>query len=425
MTFGHRVVSAGLAALLVAGPAALCAAPAGVALADPASDLEAAAAELDSLGSELAERQGRLASATEALEDTDYRISEQQRSIDETTEELAARRAELGESMSSSYKAGSDGLLGFILGSTTADELASRIFYLDKVSEQQAGAIARVRELAEQLQRQMSELEDQQADQRGLVDALQAEVADYQARVSDAAALYDSLDEQAREALAAQESDNVSTAVEAVEAEQARQQDAAQTGAATSDGDAGDSGSDGGSAADQGDDAPAAEPETPQESAGADERPAETGDGQQAADGGSEQTEAPDAATGDDAQEPSAPSGGTSVAAGQGVATAYALIGKAYVYGASGPDAFDCSGLVCYCYGSARGRTTGAMIQSLQASGDWKTDLSQLQPGDLVFPSYGHVGIYVGDGQMIHAANPALGVVLAPVYAFVGGGSYY
>ena len=65
------------------------------------------------------------------------------------------------------------------------------------------------------------------------------------------------------------------------------------------------------------------------------------------------------------------------------------------------------------------------MISSLQASGDWVTDMSQLQVGDLVFPTSGHVGIYVGNGRMIHAANPAIGVVEAPVYSFIGGGSYY
>lgn len=65
------------------------------------------------------------------------------------------------------------------------------------------------------------------------------------------------------------------------------------------------------------------------------------------------------------------------------------------------------------------------MISSLQATGDWKTSLDQLNYGDLVFPHSGHVGIYLGNGQMVHASRPGVGVVVGPVYSFYGGGSYY
>ena len=65
------------------------------------------------------------------------------------------------------------------------------------------------------------------------------------------------------------------------------------------------------------------------------------------------------------------------------------------------------------------------MIASLQSTGDWKTDMSQLNVGDLIFTSYGHVGIYVGNGRLVHAANPATGVIEGQVWSFIGGGSYY
>ena len=45
-------------------------------------------------------------------------------------------------------------------------------------------------------------------------------------------------------------------------------------------------------------------------------------------------------------------------------------MGKPYVLGTAGPDTFDCSGLVCYSYGYARGRTTYQMINSLKSTGD-------------------------------------------------------
>ena len=57
-------------------------------------------------------------------------------------------------------------------------------------------------------------------------------------------------------------------------------------------------------------------------------------------------------------------------------------------------------------------------------SGDWKTSLDQLQVGDLVFPSTGHVGISIGNGQMIHAPYPGRTVCIASVCRFIGGGTY-
>lgn len=107
-----------------------------------------------------------------------------------------------------------------------------------------------------------------------------------------------------------------------------------------------------------------------------------------------------------------------------GLNLAYGAIGSPYVYGATGPNAFDCSGLVCYCFGFSRGRTTYEMIDSLVRDGRWKTSMDELEVGDLVFPSSGHVGIYTGNGMMIHAPSPGRYVYEAPVYAFIGGGTF-
>lgn len=108
----------------------------------------------------------------------------------------------------------------------------------------------------------------------------------------------------------------------------------------------------------------------------------------------------------------------SSGAASAVVSYAYQFIGKPYVYGAVGPDAFDCSGFTSYVYRHAVGkeitRTTYSQItQGRPVSRD------QLQPGDLVFTNgVGHVGIYVGDGQMIHAARPGVGVIVGPIYNY-------
>lgn len=84
------------------------------------------------------------------------------------------------------------------------------------------------------------------------------------------------------------------------------------------------------------------------------------------------------------------------------VQSALSQMGKPYVYGATGPSAFDCSGLVQWAY-SAAGvslpRTAAA-----QASTGVQVDQSSLRPGDVVgYAGGGHIGIYIGDGQVVHA----------------------
>ncbi|MFH8464281.1 NlpC/P60 family protein [Streptomyces sp. NPDC017991] len=101
--------------------------------------------------------------------------------------------------------------------------------------------------------------------------------------------------------------------------------------------------------------------------------------------------------------------------AGAAVSYAYGKLGSPYVWGATGPDAFDCSGLMQAAYRSAGislPRTTYAQINAGQ-----RVSRSELQPGDLVFFYSGisHVGLYVGNGQMVHAPNPSAPVRVAPI----------
>ncbi|MEU7280282.1 NlpC/P60 family protein [Streptomyces sp. NPDC045431] len=101
--------------------------------------------------------------------------------------------------------------------------------------------------------------------------------------------------------------------------------------------------------------------------------------------------------------------------AAQAVAYAYGALGKPYVWGATGPSAFDCSGLTQAAWRSAGvslPRTTYTQINAGQ-----RVPRSALAPGDLVFFYSGvsHVGLYVGDGKMIHAPRPGAPVRIAPI----------
>ncbi|MEJ7773402.1 MAG: C40 family peptidase [Nocardioidaceae bacterium] len=92
-----------------------------------------------------------------------------------------------------------------------------------------------------------------------------------------------------------------------------------------------------------------------------------------------------------------------------------AQVGDAYVYGAAGPSAFDCSGLTMYAW-----RAAGVSIphaSSMQTGLGTAVSVSSLQPGDLVFyySPISHVGMYIGGGRLVHAANPSRPVEIVSV----------
>lgn len=108
------------------------------------------------------------------------------------------------------------------------------------------------------------------------------------------------------------------------------------------------------------------------------------------------------------------PASGRAAAA---VAYAMAQVGDSYVYGAAGPSAFDCSGLTMMAWAQA-----GVALphsSSMQYSSGSRVSSSDLQPGDLVFyySPISHVGMYIGNGMIVHAANPSSGVEVSELYS--------
>lgn len=113
------------------------------------------------------------------------------------------------------------------------------------------------------------------------------------------------------------------------------------------------------------------------------------------------------------------PKGDTSVAQAV-VNLAYAKIGCPYVWGAEGPNSFDCSGLTSYVYRNAAGISI-PRSSSAQSGYGRTVSKANLQPGDLVFfstngtGSVSHVGIYVGGGNMVHSPAPGQSVQVAGI----------
>ncbi|MGY1726021.1 NlpC/P60 family protein [Geodermatophilus sp. SYSU D01062] len=120
------------------------------------------------------------------------------------------------------------------------------------------------------------------------------------------------------------------------------------------------------------------------------------------------------------AEEPATAAAPASGVAGIVVSTAMAQRGDPYVWAAAGPDAFDCSGLTQYAFKAA-----GISLphsSRMQSTMGTAVSRANLQPGDLVFfySPVSHVGIYIGNGQMVHAPTSGDVVKVASIDAMGG-----
>lgn len=122
-----------------------------------------------------------------------------------------------------------------------------------------------------------------------------------------------------------------------------------------------------------------------------------------------------------------------STAAQRAAAVAYAIkqvnAGKPYIWGAQGPNAFDCSGLVYAAYKAAGlgWPNWDRLNAALYSVSTYHLPLSQMQPGDLLFYSYNgsvsaihHIAIYAGNNMVWEARNKRVGLVKSNMYAMPG-----
>ncbi|MGB3476352.1 MAG: C40 family peptidase [Mycobacterium sp.] len=103
--------------------------------------------------------------------------------------------------------------------------------------------------------------------------------------------------------------------------------------------------------------------------------------------------------------------------AGLAVRAALSRLGRPYVWGATGPDRFDCSGLTQWAYrqaGVPLSRTTYTQVYE-----GISVPRSQIRPGDLVFPSTGHVQLAIGGNRVIEAPHAGATVQISPLGAHV------
>ena len=115
-----------------------------------------------------------------------------------------------------------------------------------------------------------------------------------------------------------------------------------------------------------------------------------------------------------------APVAAPNTAAQIAVDAALAQQGKPYVWGGTGPGGYDCSGLTSSAYKAAG--ITIPRTSKAQATAGVPVDKANLQPGDLIFfySPVSHVGMYIGNGQMVHSSTFGQPVKVAPVDSMKG-----
>jgi peptidoglycan DL-endopeptidase CwlO len=244
----------------------------------------------------------------------------------------------------SAYTGNSLSTLQAMLSSGSADEMLDRVGTLGTIADHDNELLAAAQQATEQADAAKAAAEEATTDAQTLVDQVAAQQDDLNAQIADYQAQYDRLNAAEQEASRAQ-------------AERQHAAEAAAAAAASSAAGASSSSSAGSSAA------------------------------------------APSSAV----VAPSAPVAAGSGAGAQAVSTALAQLGKPYVWAAAGPGSFDCSGLVQYAYAAAGvslPHSSGA-----QAKVGTAVSRAQLQPGDIIafYSPVSHVGIYIGNGQMVHA----------------------
>lgn len=318
------------------------------------SKLDELQIKLDIAAADYGEAQMALESAQAALEEATARVAAIQ-------ERVLAVQARLGQRARSMYRTGSASIIDMLLGSTSFKDLVTKWEILSDLNEDDAQLIEETKELRQQLADEEKACEIQRNLAEEAESAAAQAASDAQLMVDEMSDTYNRLNSEAQELLVQEE---------AAREEQRRQE--ALAAAANSDAEGSSDSSSGSS---------------PSGSSGSSNS---TGSSSSSSSIPSSPPR-PNANINND--KPQSVQGDLVIARAQGE------IGKPYVWGACGPDSFDCSGLVSYCLCGQYGKRLGTTYTFYY----W-TRVTDPIPGDICV-SWTHCGIYIGGGQMIHAPN--------------------
>lgn len=318
------------------------------------------------------------------------RMDEAQGRIDEASSRISDLQGQLGQRARSMYRSGSLTFLDLLLGSTSFQAFASNWDLLNDMNENDAEMVEETKTLREEVTAEKAVYEEQRnvAAQK----AQEAEDTKQEAEglVQQTRDVYDSLSAEAAQLVAEEQAAREAAALEAaLKAEEEMRQQAAAEEAGGNDNAGNDSGN--------GDDG---------------------GNGGNSNGGGGgwnsgSSSSSSSSSSGSSSSRPSSSNNSRpqTVTGNVVVDRAYSQCGKPYIWAAAGPEGFDCSGLVGYCLTG----TMGNHWCTTYTIAAWPA-VTNPQPGDICI-DWGHTGIYIGGGQMIHAPTEGDVVKVGPVQA--------
>lgn len=342
--FGRRILAALITSSLVVTP--VLAAPS---VDDLQKSKASAQSEVNSLQSQLQSIVSKITQLEADLTTKGEEIIQAQADLEQAQEDEKTQYAAMKLRIKYMYEAGDATALESLVSSEDFSDLLSKAEYVQSVHgydrdklEEYVATKQKIADLKDQLETEQSQLESMQTEYETeesnlttLIDSKQAEVADLDSQIQEAA-----------EKAAKEEEERQKKAEE----ERQKQLQAASQNSTTTNSNSGSSNSSSSSNSNKGN------------------------------------------------SSSSSGSSSGSYVSGSTVSRAYSALGKPYVWGAAGPNSFDCSGLVSFCL-------TGRYSHTYSSS-DFVglTKVSNPQPGDICV-RVGHVGVYIGGGQMIHAPH--------------------
>ncbi|MFB7663454.1 NlpC/P60 family protein [Kitasatospora sp. NPDC056138] len=319
--------------------------------ADPKPTKDEVATQVDQLDGQAEAATEKFNAATEKQQTLQKQVSDLQDQVARQQDRVSTVQQGLAEIAAEQYRNGGISPTVQLMLSSSPDSFLSRADSIQQVGLSQADALKTLKGEQEKLDQQKAEAQQKLAELDATTKDLKTSKDEVQAKLAQAKALLDTLTQQEREALQAAQDKAAADAAASARASRDSSRADLSSGGSGGSGGSGSSSKSGGSRA-----------------------------------GGSVNV----------------PSGSYAAAA---VAAAESQEGKPYLWGATGPDAFDCSGLMQWAYAKAGVSLPRTSQEQASAGTNMGTDISNARPGDLIifYDDQHHVGMYVGGGQVIHA----------------------